>query len=49
VKISREQININNNNSEDYSFLVRAAFQTLDDGHFRLKHIVKDLLNPYFF
>jgi hypothetical protein len=39
--ISRQQINISNNNSEDSSFLVRAAFQTLDDGQFGLKHSVK--------
>jgi hypothetical protein len=27
------------------SFLIRAEFYTLDDGHFWQKHVVKDLLN----
>jgi hypothetical protein len=40
--ISRQHINIyNNNDSRDSSFLIRAEFQTPDDGHFRPKHVVK--------
>jgi hypothetical protein len=36
------------NNSEDNSFLVRAEYWTLDDGYFRLKHVVGNLLNNIF-
>jgi hypothetical protein len=28
-------------------FPLRAQFQTRDDGHFRLKHVVKDILSDF--
>jgi hypothetical protein len=39
------KINIKNNNKEDSSFLISAEFRTLDDGHFRPKHVLKCILN----
>jgi hypothetical protein len=34
-----------NNIGENSSFLARTGFETHDDGHFRPKHAVKDILS----
>jgi hypothetical protein len=36
-----------NNNSEDRSFLLKGGFETLDNGHFRPKHVVKEFLSDF--